>query len=722
MDSYSYECGDIAFFNEKRYRIIYLDSLEVVLCLLDTTELVITSIPFINFDEMVKTETCEIIPKEKDLRIADEYVKTLSENAQKTYELRKEIARRIDKEYGPTYKNLGKRSKKPLIEELVQSGVIEIKALRLLIRKYLQGGLSDFSLLNQERSSREKHYRTKPGPLGTLNVKGTYIVTAASEEAFNYGLDIFKSGREQTFISAYNSMKKKYFYHTVVEDGKAKSKPLPAVECPSYKQFYRWCKKRLTPEEYETLKTSAMEYRNNRRKKTGDSSWHVERPGEGVQVDACEVDLSLVSIVNFGQTVSRCVVYGMRDMLTHAIVAVSASFENNSTLGWSNLMLNLCEDKGDLCARYGISVPNIDKIWPSHFLPSFIINDCGPEFRSHKVEKILDELSVTRRNAPPGTGSMKGLIEQMFHQINVKMKPYTEGAGMISKRYDSRHHEEACLTITDFTKMLYLFVISYNQKHMDDYKREAYMVEGDVDATPALLWEYCCSKKGSPRPIRNKLEYMYKFLDMKKATLSNNCITLKTLGLRYYNPQDVELTIRMADLGSKKEEMYVYVDPRDVSRVYYINKKGEMKSAELITRNIKWMDSLKTRTFKEAEDYIKNNKISNAKAKERNEEIDADLAGLYKDIVEEAKERQGKVKPKTDNIRDAQKEEKNLINSMQSLTRRIEKEKNGGIENDIPEITQAVTEVVEEQTEDEKKYLSDEELEERFKKEMEDLY
>ena len=722
MDSYTYECGDIAFFNEKRYRIIYIDVNEIVLCMLDTNELVISSMPFVNFDELVKTNNCEIIKKKADLRIAEEYVKTLSGITQKNFELKREIARRIDQEYGPTYMELGKRGKKPLYDELTQKGVIKIKALRRLVRKYMQSGMSDLALLNEERSSKEKHYGAKPGPLGKSGIKGHYITNEDSEEPYRYGLELLKSGREKTYKNAWNLMRKKYFYRTVVEDGKVKSKSLPQTEYPSYKTFYRWAKKQLTPEEDAIRKTSPMEYRNNRRKQTGDSSWHVEYPGEGVQVDACEVDLSLTAIGNPGQTVSRCVVYAMRDMLTHSIVAVSASFENNSVLGWSNLMLNLCDDKKELLAQYGIEVPNIEKIWPSNFLPYFMVNDCGSEFRSEKVEKIMDKLSIARRNAPPGTGSMKGLIEQLFHQMNVAMKPYTEGAGMISKRYDSRHHEQASLSIFEFTKMLYLFVISYNQKHMNNYKREAYMVEGGADATPAILWDFCCRKKGAPRPITNKLEYMYNFLERRVATLSNKCITLKTLGLRYDNPHDTDMTIEIGELGSKKKEMYVYVDPRDVNRVYYFNKKKELVSAELLTRNIKWMDSLKTRTFKEIEDYNESNNMANAMASARNEEIDADLAGAYTEIVEEAKERQGKIKPRTDNIREAQKEEKNLVNSMQSLTAKIEKEKNGGTEDDTAQINGPSPQITAEKTVSEKKYLTDEELDELARQEMEDLY
>lgn len=716
MVEYEYGIGDIAFFNGIRNRIIYFDEEKIVLCRMDTTKLLIYTVPMANFSELLMSGKCEII-RNQEKRIAEEVIRNFSENTRANYRIRKDIADRITEAYGPDYLGLMGKQPKPVISEILEEYAENRQWLWRIIRKYIQGGLTDVSLLNADRGAREKSYSMKTGRPSIVDNSNGYIVSSSSEEAFSYGLDFWKSGRARSCRSAYNRMNAKYFSVQKIVDGKMVSKLLPISERPTFHQFYYWCHKRFSPVQLDIAKTSAMEHRNNRRIKKGDSSWHVEYPGEGVQVDALEVDLSLVSLEDFGQTVSRCVVYGMRDMLTHAVVAVAVSFENNSTLGWSNLMLNLCEDKKELCRKFGLEVENIENVWPSHFLPNFMINDCGAEYRSRKVEEILNGLKITKRDAPPGTGSLKGLIEQWFHQIHADIKPYIEGHGMISRRHDSKHHEQAVLTVSEFTKMLYVHLITYNQSHMNDYMRTAEMVEDGVDATPVLLWDYGCRKKGSPRPIANNLDYMYKFLEKKVAKLSNECITMSFTGLRYHNPKDTDLTIKMSTLGEKKANFPVMYDPRDNSRIYYFDESGTMRTAELLT-GISWMDSLKGRTFREVEDYVRNSRIADALARQRNEQIGADRALAYEGIVREAEKRQKGITPRTDNLREAQKKEKNLVNREQSLVRKIESEKlkEYGCEElpasaDVPSATLP-----------EKRPMTEEEINRAYEEALEDMY
>lgn len=101
--------------------------------------------------------------------------------------------------------------------------------------------------------------------------------------------------------------------------------------------------------EMDIVKTSAMEYRNDNRLITSDIMQGVYGPGDMVEIDACEADVSLVSTIDKNRTVGRPVVYFMIDIYTRIILAVSVAFDNNSILGVTNLFINLADDKHEYC-------------------------------------------------------------------------------------------------------------------------------------------------------------------------------------------------------------------------------------------------------------------------------------------------------------------------------------------------------------------------------------
>ena len=113
----------------------------------------------------------------------------------------------------------------------------------------------------------------------------------------------------------------------------------------------------------------------------------------------------------------------MRDVLTHAVVAVSVSLENNSFLGYTNLFLNLGEDKKEFCAKYDIDL-NDERLFPSNFLPLDFYSDRGSDYKSDPAEKLCNALGINRHIVTGGSGSMKGMIEQWFHQIHTMVNPY----------------------------------------------------------------------------------------------------------------------------------------------------------------------------------------------------------------------------------------------------------------------------------------------------------
>ena len=669
MEELVIRVGDILQVDDKAYRIIYISSPNIVLCRMNIEKLDIAEYDLQAIRTGVLNGDINVIT-DNDNQVVD--ISKLSEKEAEAYQVKSSIIKEIVKNYGPAYLDLmGKKHKEP-ISKILQKYDLKKKAVWKICRVYLQSGMKESSLLRKKPSgSGNPLMGKKRGSKGDLGIAAGCPLSKEVIDAFEYGLAFYKSGRAKSFQAAYNKMNNTYFFHDVIVDGKKQSRLMPIDERPTYRQFYYYCHKNLSAEDYDAIKTSRMEQRNNKRLLLSEDVANVEAPGEKVEADSLEVDLSLISLINevTQQTIGRPIVYAMRDVLTHAVVAVSVSLENNSFLGYTNLFLNLGEDKKEFCARYDIDLAD-ERLFPSGFLPIDFYSDRGSDYKSDPAEKLCNALGINRHIVTGGTGSMKGMIEQWFHQIHTMINPFTEGAGQIQKRYDSQHHKQAVLTVRDFTKMLLICVLSYNQKQMKNYKPRACEIKDGIDAVPSVLWQYYCRTKGAPRPITDRTDYLYKLLVPKQAKIDKRGIHFKNL--IYINYDDEVLLGVMYRAQNKKRALSVRYDPRDNSRIYYTDSVGNMVYAEL-NEGLGWQRDIKGLTFKETADYFKLISVNNKKARQKNEEIDAMRSALVEDIVETAKAN-SPTYAETKNLRESREQEKQLINRMDTITARLDRE------------------------------------------------
>ena len=105
-----------------------------------------------------------------------------------------------------------------------------------------------------------------------------------------------------------------HFRKIDIVDGQPTINLLPITERPTFNQFYNYVRNNLTNQEKDLIKTSAREQRNDKRLITSDSLFGVQGPGDMVEIDACEADVSLVSMLDNNQTVGRPIVYFMVDV------------------------------------------------------------------------------------------------------------------------------------------------------------------------------------------------------------------------------------------------------------------------------------------------------------------------------------------------------------------------------------------------------------------------
>lgn len=559
-----------------RYRVLNIRNGLVTLCEMDVSSFklnvqVLTYLQDMLYDGMIEIESEE--------KLVFDYEK-LSEYQKNIYTRNLSIVNAVADAYGPDYLDLATHKPKPLLKKLEDEYGLSNFTVRRIIRLYIQSGFNNSSLLDQAQFMQKKQdnyscYAKKTGRKCENVITGKCL-TSEDIAHFAEALEKYKKGRKKTFKSVFLLMSDKYYSEEITcDDGTQLIKLLPASERPSFRQFTYYCSKHLSKEEKDRIKTSAMEQRNNKRLLLSDSRYNVEGPADRVQMDEVEVDMSIVSSLDPSITVGRPIVYVMHDVFGSNILAIGISFDNNSVLGMTNCFLNLAQNKVEYCARYGITIS--EDMWPSCYLPGRILVDRGAEYRSYEAKRIFRELNIHRELAPAGSGSMKGLVEQWFHQMHSSQNPSLEKHGLIEKRHDSKHHKEACLTIDDFTVMLINFVIHHNCSVLSDYPLTADMISKRVDPVPVEIFKYGCEKYGTPKPISNIPQYYFSLMLPQSAKYDRRGIRCNDLF--YINRNDHELLADMYNAHTKRIKFPVRIDPRDVGSVYYIRNNRIMRAS-----------------------------------------------------------------------------------------------------------------------------------------------
>ena len=610
-------------------------------------------------------ENKEFLIEDEEKIIFD--ISALSEKEKEEFEQRKKAMQEVVRLYGPTFAELVSKKPKPEIKKMISDNNWDKSTFWRICSRYFESGFQDYSLINSKKvkllKKNKYNYKIKTGKPAQYLESGT-IITEEIESYFNDALNDYKSGRAKTMRSAYDKMNYLHFSKIELINGAQTLVLLSESERPTIKQFRYYVNKHMTAEEKDKIKTSAQEQRNNKRLLLSDSLNGVMGPGDLIEIDAVEADVSLVSSTNKNQSIGRPIVYFMVDVYTRCIIAMSVAFDNNSVLALTNLFLNLSDDKKEYCGRYGINLEN-SEIWPSNFIPNRIRLDRGSDFKSKEFDRICVALGIEKQLVSGGSGSLKGTVEQSFHQMHSRQNVHLENYGLIEKRHDSKHHKESTLTIYDYTKMVINFVLFHNQQYDKDYKVTKEMIEKQIEPIPAILFKYGVNKYGHPRPIANKEQYLYDLLTPVKASISRRGISYR--GLYYLPDNDVNLTHKMFEAGTKKIPFEVRIDKRNVDAVYY--KDGSRLIKASLNRQITGNSDYEGLTWKEYEDYKANKGLMDAKGKVHNEQLSSYLYSVNESIVDNAKKDSYS---KTKEISPNREEQKQLVSKQNSIVDRLD--------------------------------------------------
>ncbi|MBB5337616.1 hypothetical protein [Pectinatus brassicae] len=130
-------------------------------------------------------------------------------------------------------------------------------------------------------------------------------------------------------------------------------------------------------------------------------------------------------------------------------------------------MLNVIADRADWCKQFGISISEED--WTCDKLPATMVTDMGSEYKSENFEQIA-ELSDKVINLPSYRPELKGMVEKFFDVVQSTYKKHLKGKGVIEPDYQERgvhdYRKDACLTMSDFEKIILHCIIYYNSKRI----------------------------------------------------------------------------------------------------------------------------------------------------------------------------------------------------------------------------------------------------------------
>lgn len=678
--------GDVVALKEIPYRILVLTEGIGIFIQLETTKMNIlrVSMDFIKYRVSVG-ELKRIDWKE------DEFpVKTLTEEEQEALNRKVQAMEKALNELYPAWDRIQSKEEKPVLKALMQELECSKSSMHRKLRRYLQSGRNRYSLADGRKGEKNRRNDYKVGD----TVRGHGDKTVPNDEQleaiFQDGYEYFLKGKEHgvSLKAAYRYIIMKYYYTQEYVDGRLETKMLPAEEIPSYRRFWTYCCRQNNGNGISKMKISARERRNNERLLLGNSQSGCMGPGHIVEVDEVEIDMINVSEKDNRQVVGRAVMYLAIDVYSCCIVGCWVDYTNNSFVGITNLLMSLFFDGRKQMKKYGLDAP--EGILPVGFIPQELRVDHGSEYTSAELRRVHAELGMNINLVAPATGSLKGLVEQSFHQFQEYLRGAGAGVGIILKRYGSMHYETACVNLDDVRILAYRFVIYYNQHRRDKYPLTKDMIVKEVPPVPASIWQYGCENITSPRYLTESMKKTAFFALLKedrKFNISRSGITYRGL---FYENGEPWLLEKMGRIGTKKEKLPgVRYDPRSVNTIWLMEDGvlhsiplSEVRDEQKTFRDCTWeeYDSIWAQRKKTS-------KKLDAHDLEQTVSVQRDMA----DVIASAKRMQDAGKNRKKNIRAAKKAERGLSATENTLENRLSIAEGSGMES-LPAQTEAFLE------------------------------
>lgn len=331
---------------------------------------------------------------------------------------------------------------------------------------------------------------------------------------------------------------------------------------PSFYQFRYFYRKTKKMQNFYISRDGLKSYQRNNRPLTGEGLQEFA-PAVGVgMLDATICDIYLVN--DAGNLVGRPILTACIDTYSGLCCGYALSWEGG-VYSLRGLMLNIIADKSAWCKRFGISLKSDD--WSCDRLPATLVTDMGSEYKSKNFEQIA-ELGVKVINLPSYRPELKGLVEKFFDVVQDTYKKHLKGKGVIEQDYQERgahdYRKDACLTMTEFEKIILHCIIYYNSgRIIENFPYTEAMIQTDVKPYASCIWNWGKSQIGANLIDVETEELMLTLLPRTTGKFSR--FGLKVNKMRYHCEGYTEKYL-------KGGEVTVAYNPEDVTSVWVLER------------------------------------------------------------------------------------------------------------------------------------------------------
>ena len=461
-----------------------------------------------------------------------------------------------------------KSTRVEILKELEESSGVKRNNIYGYLGRYWRGGMIPNALLPSYENCGKTDPLSNPSAKrrGRKKVEGAEGKRLTLKDTQNFAAAIRKYYKTDDNLSLEMVYKKmlKDFYAVRDENGEFISL-LPPDELPSRGQFLYWHSKNkdvlAEAKARDGKKNEPLKHRSSIER----TETFLSGPCASAQIDATMADIFLVRQDDRTAIVGRPFMYFLMDSYTRMVLGMHITLSPPSWASASRCILNALEDKAQYCASFGESITPEE--WPCRHLPSAIIADRG-EMENSIADTLVKELGISIENMPPYRGDLKGIIEKHFNLIDVEI---SDLPGKMGKDYGQRctydYRLDATLDIKEFTRIIILLVLKYNNYHyMEYYQRSPQMMQLHVLPVPKNLWDYGIRYCNGAQRVMEVSRIRHAILPKGTGTITRHGIKYHS----YYYGCELAFKERWFDLANEEGHTKITVayDPEDASYIY----------------------------------------------------------------------------------------------------------------------------------------------------------
>lgn len=459
-----------------------------------------------------------------------------------------------------------------IINEIINNKKSTKQTIYRLLRQYWQRGQTPNALIpNYQNSGAKGGKKIATQKLGRKRIykEGTgAIITQEIERLFHLTISKYLLSTQKHTLKYANREFQK-LYRTLYPD-------TPETEYPTLRQFQYFYHREYNELTRLQKRSNDIEYSKDLRQLHSTVNTQVLGPGSRYEIDATIADIYLVSNLDRSRIIGRPTIYFVIDVFSRMVTGLYIGLENASYKTSIRALYCAFTDKAALCRKYGIDITYEN--WPCIGLPDAILADRAELF-GHQVENLEKSFSIRLENAPPYRGDLKPIVESRFKLIQAEFKPFAKGVvqGVITKKRGGKDYRlDATLNLDEFTKIILLSVLKYNQFHqISNYDRDIDLPH-DLPSVPITLWNWGIQHRtGKLRTASDKAVYVA-LLPREKATLSNR--GLKLFGVTYTCPELYEQGwLHRQNTINRPKFLYAAYDPSNAEKIYVFYEQSSLK-------------------------------------------------------------------------------------------------------------------------------------------------